>query len=125
MGVCSQCRRLNPVSICTGDLTIGTVSSVNTVYNIFFKSLSNGFVVKYSAISSSAGLLTLAPTDGFILATNHLYEMYVNKTNSTSDGESLTIGTVTATCYNVLFENVLEGSTNTIYTYVHQTLEIA
>lgn len=123
MSICSQCTRLKPVSICVNNLIIGTVSGTSTLYNIYFRSLANGFIVKYTATSSGAGLLTLSPTDGFVLATNHLYEMYVNTYTSSSTGANLTIGTTTATCYNVMFEQVYDE--DSIYSYVNQTLEIA
>jgi len=123
MSLCSACTALKPVSICNSNLIIGTVASNNTLYNIYFRSLSNGFLVKYTATSSGAGLLTLSPADGFVLATNHLYEMYVNTSTSTSTGANLTIGTTTATCYNVMFEQVYDMSD--VYSYVNQTLEIA
>lgn len=123
MSICSQCTRLKPVSICASNLIIGTVANANQNYNIYFRSLSNGFIVKYTATSNGSGLLTLSPTDGFVLATNHLYEMYVNTSTSSSTGANLTIGTTTATCYNVMFEQVYDE--DSIYSYVNQTLEIA
>ncbi len=123
MSLCSACTALKPVSICNTNLIIGTVASNNTLYNIYFRSLSNGFLVKYTATSNGSGLLTLSPADGFVLATNHLYEMYVNTSTSTSTGANLTIGTTTATCYNVMFEQVYDMSD--VYSYVNQTLEIA
>src|SRR5574343_1852824 len=107
MSLCSQCTRLKPVSICVNNLIIGTVSA-STSYSIYFRSLANGFIVKYTATSNGAGLLTLSPTDGVVLATNHLYEMYVNTSTSSSTGANLTIGTTTATCYNVMFEQVYD-----------------
>lgn len=123
MSICNSCPRLKPISICVNNLIIGTVSSLSTSYNIYFRSLANGFVVKYTATSDGAGLLTLSPTDGFVLASNHLYELYVNTTTSSSTGANLTIGTTTATCYNVMFEQVHDE--DSVYTYVNQTLEIA
>jgi hypothetical protein len=123
MSLCSSCTATKPVSICNTNLIIGTVASNNTLYNIYFRSLSNGFIVKYTATSSGAGLLTLSPEDGFVLACNHLYEMYVNTSTSSSTGANLTIGGVTATCFNVMFEQVYDMSD--VYSYVNQTLEIA
>lgn len=123
MSLCNFCTRLKPVSICVNNLIIGTVSGLSTSYNIYFRSLANGFIVKYTATSNGAGLLTLSPTDGFVLATNHLYEMYVNTSTSSSTGANLTIGTTTATCYSVMFEQVYDE--DSIYSYVNQTLEIA
>ena len=119
MSICTPCIRLKPVSICTDSIVIGTVASFNTVYHIYFVSLANGMVVHYTATSNGAGLLVLTPTDGFILATDHLYEVYVNKTQSVSEGENLTIGATTATCYQVSFIEVWQ------YNFVSQTFEIA
>lgn len=123
MSLCHSCTRLKPVSICTTNLIIGTVANANQNYNIYFRSLANGFLVKYVATSNGSGLLTLSPTDGLILATNHLYEMYVNQTQSTSTGAILTIGATVATCYNIMFEQVHDF--DSIYSYINQTTEIA
>jgi hypothetical protein len=123
MSLCSACTALKPVSICNTNLIIGTVANASQNYNIYFRSLSNGFLIKYTATSSVAGLLTLSPADGFVLATNHTYEMYVNQTQSTSTGVNLTIGSTVATCYNVIFEQVYDMSD--VYSYINQTLEIA
>lgn len=123
MSLCNQSTALKPVSICTNNLIIGTVGSNNTLYNIFFRSLSNGFLVKYTATSNGSGLLTLSPTDGFVLACNHLYELYVNTSTSTSSGVSLTIGNKTDTSFKLMFERVNVG--DSVYSYINQTLEPA
>ena len=123
MSLCSKCTELKPVSICNNDLIIGTVASNDTLYNIYFRCLSNGMIVKYTATSNGSGLLTLSPSDGFVMATNMVYELYVNKTTSSSTGENLTIDGVTKTCYNVMFEQVYDMSD--IYSFVNQTLELA
>lgn len=120
---CTNCIELKKVSICVNDLIIGTVGSNNTLYNIYFRSVANGMLIKYTATSSNAGLLTLSPTDGFIFPTNTFMELFVNKTTSSSTGESLTIGGSAATCYKVMFEQVYDMTD--VYTYVNQTLERA
>lgn len=118
MSICAPCTRLKEAPICTTSLVIGTVATASTLYNVYFKSLANGMIVKYTTTSSLAGLLTLTPTNGFFLACNHGYEMWVNKTNSSLTGENLTIGTTTATCYNAVFVKVDET------TYTSITLEV-
>lgn len=123
MSICNSCTALKPVSICNTNLIIGTVANANQNYNIYFRSLANGFLVKYTATSDVNGLLTLSPDDGFVLATNHLYEIHVNQIQSTSTGANLTIGSTTDTCYKVMFEQVYDVSD--IYSYINQTLEIA
>ena len=57
MSLCSPCTRLKNVALCTDTLTIGTVGSNSTLYNIYFRSLSNAMRVKNTAISRIAGLL--------------------------------------------------------------------
>lgn len=119
MSLCSPCTRLKNVALCTDSLVIGTVGSNNTLYNIYFRSLSNDMIVKYTATSSVAGLLTLTPTDGFILAGNTLYELWVNTSNSSQTGVNLTIGGAAATCYTLMFDRIEDT------TYTTQTLERA
>jgi len=123
MSLCNNCRELKTVSLCVNNLTIGTVVSNNTSYNIYFRSVANGMLIKYTATSNGSGLLVLSPNDGFIFATNHVYELFVNKTTSSSTGENLTIGGITDTCFKVMFEQVYDLSD--VYTFVNQSLEIA
>lgn len=119
MSLCVPCTRLKEVALCTDSIVIGTVATINTPYNIYFQSLANGMIVKYTATSSAAGLITLTPTGGFVLAANHGYEVWVNKTNSSLTGENLTIGATTATCFNVSFVRIEDT------TFTSQTLELA
>lgn len=123
MSLCNNCTELKTVSICVNDLIIGTVASNNTLYNIYFRSVATGLLIKYTATSNGSGLLTLTPTSGFIFSVNTFYELFVNKTTSLSTGESLTIGGVAATCYKVMFEQVYDPSD--VYSFVSQTLERA
>jgi len=118
MSICSPCTRLNNIALCTSSIVIGTVTSNNTLYNIYFRSMANGMIIKYTATSSGAGLLTLTPTDGFFLASNHLYEIFVNKTNNNLVGENFTIGTTTANCFTLMLDKVNNE------TYTSQTLSI-
>jgi hypothetical protein len=52
MSLCSPCTRLKNVALCTDTLVIGTVAAVNTLHNIYFRSLGNDMIVKYTATSS-------------------------------------------------------------------------
>lgn len=119
MSICVPCTKLKEVALCTDTIVIGTVASFLTLYNIYFQSLANGMIVKYTATSSAAGLLTLTPAGGFVLAANHGYEIWVNKTNASLGGENLTIGATTATCFNVSFVRIEDT------TFTTQTLELA
>ncbi|MES2592414.1 MAG: hypothetical protein V4608_11045 [Bacteroidota bacterium] len=117
MSICNPCTRLMPVALCTDSIVIGTVATINTVYNIYFTSLATGKVFRFNATSSGAGLLTLTPTDGFDFASDTGYELKVNKVNTSLTGENLTIGGTTAKCFFITFEHVP-------YSFVSQTLEL-
>lgn len=115
MSLCSPCTRLKEVALCTDSIVIGTVTSFNTLYNVYFTSLATGRVFRYEATSDSDGLLTL--NEEFEFAENTGYELKVNKVNTTLAGEDLTIGTVTAKCFMLSFIHVP-------YAFVSQTLEL-
>ena len=119
MSICSPCIRLNEISLCTDSIIIGTVAQSNTLYNIYFISLATGIKVHYQATSDVNGLLILTPDDPFVLASDHLYEVFVNTTNSPSIGEDLTIDSTTAKCYQVSFIQVVD------YPFIEQTFSIA
>lgn len=115
MSLCEPCTRLKNIAICTDTIVIGTVATISTSYNIYFRSLANGMIVRYTATSDVNGLLTLTPTDGFVLSPNIIYEIWVNKTNSNLEGENLTISGTAATCYTLMFESCF-------YNFSSQTL---
>lgn len=116
--ICDSCKTLRPINICTDSIEIGTVASINSTYNIYFISLANGLIVRYTTISDANGLLILTPTS-FVFATNHLYKLFVNQTNSVERGEDLTIGVNTAKCFNIEFVEVKD------FQHTVQTLEVA
>lgn len=117
MALCAPCTRLKDIALCTDSIIIGTVGSINTSYNIYFRSLANGMVVRYTATSDGLGLLILTPINGFALSSHTGYEIFVNKTNANLTGENLTIGSTIATCFNLSFIHV-------VYEFTSQTLEI-
>ena len=116
---CTPCTQLKEISVCTDAIIVGTVGTNNTAYNIYLRSLANDMIVKFTATSSGAGLLTITSTGGFNLATSTGYELWVNKVSSIAAQENLTIGTGTHLCYTVNFIRV-NGQT-----YTSQTLELA
>lgn len=120
MSLCAPCTRLKNVALCTESLVIGTVAAVNTLHNIYFRSLANGFFVKYRAVSDANGLLTLTPAEGFVLSSNTLYELWVNTSNANQTGLNLTIGGTADTCYTVMFDRIYYTGGNN---YSSQTLE--
>lgn len=107
--ICLPCKQLKEIIVCTETIVIGTVASFNTLYHIYFISLSNGIIIHYTAFSDAVGLLKLTPVDGFILATNHSYEFIVNQTSSPAVGENITIDGITAKCFKISFVNAVEG----------------
>lgn len=117
MSLCVPCTRLLPIDICCTSIIIGVVPQINTPYNIYFRSLANGFIVKYQATSSATGLLTLEPENGFILACGMLYEVWANTTNYSQCGDDLTICDTTAQCYQVEFERIKNDFTAEQITY--------
>lgn len=126
MTLCSPCRKLKSISLCTDSLIIGTVADENAPYIVYFKSLATGKTFQYAVTSNANGLLTLQFTDGFPLATLTGYEMWVNKAgDSIDDMENLTIGAVTTTCYNLQAVMVYDMYYDEYENYASQTLEIA
>lgn len=125
MSICSPCTQLKQISLCTDSLIIGTVSEENAPYVVYFKSLANGALHKYSVTANSNGVLTLQFTDGFPLASGTAYEMWVNQQgDSIEDKSNLTIGATTATCYTLSAQTVYDVYYDVFANYDSQTLEV-
>ncbi len=126
MSLCSQCRKLKSISLCTDSLIIGTVADANSPYIVYFKSLATGKIFSYAVTSNSSGLITLTFSSAFPLATQTGYEMWVNKAgDSIDDTEDLTIGAVTDTCYQLSANMVWDMYYEEYENFDSQTLEIA
>lgn len=104
MSLCAPCTQLMPVDICATSIIIGEVPLANTEYNIYFRSLANGFVIKYRATSDGSNILTLTPNNGFVLATEMVYEVWVNRSTTSDCGDDLIICSTTARCFTVIFQ---------------------
>lgn len=107
--ICNPCTKLLPVDICATSIIIGHVPSANTIYNIWFRSLANGFTVGYTGTSDSNKLLGLSLPNGLALACGLLYEVWVNTSNYSQCGVPLIICDTTAECYSVEFERMAPG----------------
>lgn len=117
MSLCTPCTKTKDINICTDELIIGTVTP-STDYNVYFRSLANGFIVKYELTSDSYGTLSIdTSTDELLVACNIGYELFINQTTSYNTGEDFIIGTTTVNCLNVQF--IRAGSTVT-----SQTIEL-
>jgi hypothetical protein len=126
MSLCSQCRKLKTISLCTDSLIIGTVSGLSQPYIVYFKSLATGKIFSYAVTSNAAGLITLTFSAAFPLATLTGYDMWVNRAGDSVDDQSdLTIGSVTTTCYQLSASMIWDMYYEEYENFTSQTLEIA
>lgn len=126
MSLCNPCKTLKNISLCTDSIVIGTVEELNTAYNLYFKSLATSKVYVYPVTSNGAGLITLTLPDGFPLATNTGFEMWVNlSTDSPMIQQDLTIGSYTESCYNLSAERIYNLYYGSNQNFTSQTLETA
>jgi len=102
MSYCAPCSALTPIEICTTEITIGTAIA-DTLYYIYFRSLANGWTVKYEATSDSDGLIIVESLTGFVLAENTGYELWINQTDNIDDREDFTSGGLTNECFTTSF----------------------
>jgi hypothetical protein len=102
--LCSPCSKLSEIYICgETSMEIGIVRSVSTVYYVYIQNIANENVVKYSATSDSNGLLTITNSNGFDLAENTFYEIWLNITNDENDREPFFVKGISNTCFSVKF----------------------
>ena len=118
MSLCEPCTRLRDISFCTDEIVIGTVSEINTEYNIYFRNLGSGEIQHFTTTSDNDGLLTLTPPYGFAFASNTLYELWVNRIDSVPYMDELTIDGTASDCFSVSFFKVKDT------TYESQTLQL-
>lgn len=128
MSLCNKCTALKGVSLCTDSIVIGNVGAynMNTDYVVYFRSLATNQIYSYPVTSDAQSDLTLTFSDGFNLAVNHFYELWVNKDgDSIESQDDLVIGTTTATCYTLYTTMVHDIYNNVNVNYAVQTLEVA
>ena len=123
MSFCTPCTNIGLLYICYDELEIGTVDNADTLYYIYFMSLANGFIVKYSATSDSNGLLTIESTGGFVLSENTGYEIWVNQTDDQSDKEEFQINGITNECFMTNFKRGVKPTpTSTVQRSIYVSL---
>jgi hypothetical protein len=79
MSICKPCVKTETITLCADSLIIGEVPAAATEYIVWFRNLATGSVYGYTATSDVDKKLTLNFPEGFPLAGNTLFEMWVNK----------------------------------------------
>lgn len=122
MSVCSPCLQVCRVPICTSEIILGSISSVSTDVKIIIENKTKGGKKIVSTQSDGAGLVTLVTADLGLMA-DQTYEISVILASATAlcDTETLTIGSSTASCVSVIFENIKDEN-NCQVTFESQTL---
>jgi hypothetical protein len=125
MSYCAPCQKLKSISLCTDSVIIGKAPLANAPYVVNFKSLATGAIYTYHVTSSATKYLTLIFTDGFPLATETAYEMWINLSGDSIDTQlDLIIGTTTDTCYNISGISVFDIYYDENENFSSQTLEV-
>lgn len=120
---CSNCTKTNTVGQCPGSLVIGTVPYNSQAMYIYFENLSTGRVLRLSATSSIAGLLTVDITE-IDFPANQDFEVHVSRDTDPLDTQTeITIGATEYDCLIVRFEKPLDNEGEPI-AYGTQTLTI-
>lgn len=122
MSYCAPCTNIGLLYICYDEIEIGIVENADTMYYVYFMSLANGFVVKYSATSDGDGLLIIESDGGFVLSENTGYEIWVNQTDDQSDREEFTINGITNECF---MANLKRGTRPPVPTTLQRTIYVS
>lgn len=110
MSVCQPCLRVCNVPLCVAEVILGTISSISTDVNILIENKSTGAKKIVATQSDNTGKVTLV-TSGLSLMADQSYELSVLLKTATTlcDREILTIGSSTASCVTVTFENIKDS----------------
>lgn len=105
---CSTCTRTKKAPLClSGTINIGTAAADGTV---IIKNILTG-LIETLTVARTAGAVVFEPgdfPDGF-LTPNGLYEVAYTNTTLPNTYQTLTIGTDTASCWLLEFENYYTG----------------
>lgn len=124
MSFCDPCSKTYSISICTEEITIGAISSLNAAVKVYFKNVATGKIVVFDATSNGAGEVTI--TGDFNFAVHQDYEVWINlaSENSVEGKSTITIGYDSIDCLSVSFIQVWDQSHGYATTFSNQTLEI-
>lgn len=98
MSYCAPCTSFGEFIICDDEFVIGTVAQADTLYYVYFQNLSNQRVDKFEITSDGDGLLVLDNDAHLFLASDTMYDVWVNRTDDQSDRENITYESTTNTC---------------------------
>lgn len=112
MSVCSPCLQVNNVPYCVGNITIGTVTELNTAVYVFVKNIGKDTINRISTTTDGSGTVIIADFDN-INQTKQTFELWV--TTQTSENRlSITVGGSEGDCIGFRFEDRLDGNNQQI-----------
>jgi len=96
---------------CTTTLTVGTIANISTAIYIYIHDHTTDRLVRYSATSDGAGLVTVDLSDGQQYAEDHDYELYITLASATNIEEkvSFTINAVAYSCVALNFKRAYDN----------------
>lgn len=109
---CVQCKRTVPLNKCPDTLVIGTIADANTNVLGYIKKVSNGATQLFSVTSDGDGLVSVdvSGITDFLNTSKTQFEVWLTLATATSfeDRLPITIGTETADCLLMKFEDQCE-----------------
>lgn len=123
--VCTPCTKAKPIPTCITNLTIGTITALNTAVCVYIKNLTTGRLLRFSATSTGSGLVIVDISSQDWMP-GHDYELWVTLASAVNieDRENVTVSGTAYTCFELSFEYVLDTAGDPI-SYASQTLKIA
>ena len=116
---CTLCKFTKTYPLCITNLTLGTVTNLNTDHFIYIKNLATGRIVRLAATSDGAGLLTVDVSNEELMH-NEGYEIWATlQTVDKNQMEELTLSDSTADCLYIRGEDLHDTNGVLIVTATH------
>lgn len=123
MTVCSPCLSTDEIPVCTTNLTLGTIASLNTAVYVYIRDNSTGRTERYDVVTDQAGTVTIQlQAEDFM--PGHSYETWVTLANATSieDRETITVGATETPCIYLRFKYIKDPADGSNLAYANITV---
>jgi hypothetical protein len=106
MSICRPCIKTEKISLCVDSLVIGEAPEATTEYIVWFRNLATNGLFGYTATSDIDKALTLNFPEGFPLAGNTAFEMWINLPGDSVESKvELMVGVQIGYCFHVTAED--------------------
>jgi len=106
---CINCIEAKPIPVCSGELIIGTVETIETEVFVFVQNIATGYIATHTVTPSSYDSSVSIPLDEpypDFYSPNFYFKLWVSETEDGNEVLPVTIDDVEYECFTIIFKTI-------------------